>query len=91
MEEGYLLAESLLTLTVLMTIILMIFPLVVDWIGNHREAKNAVEESRVIYEDSMTLKNNQSNHLNYSIEKDKNYIRIKQAETEVEIYEVIFE
>lgn len=89
-EEGYLLLESLLTLTILMTIILMMCPLVVDWITNQQEAKKLVEESRIQYESSITLKNSQSNQLEYSI-KNKKQIEIKEAGTEVSIYEIIFE
>lgn len=89
-EEGYLLLESLLTLTILMTIILMMCPLVVDWITNQQEAKKLVEESRIQYESSMTLKNSQSNQLEYSI-KNKKQIEIKEVGTEVSIYEIIFE
>lgn len=77
-----------------MTIILSFFPLVVDWFVLHREAAFLVEENRCLYECSMNLKHNQSKQKKqekYTVEVEKNGIKIKETGTEVSIYESSFE
>ncbi len=49
-EEGYLLLESLVTLGIIFSIILMIIPLLVHWMMLRNEAKEQVEMNRLFYE-----------------------------------------
>lgn len=63
-EEGFFLLESLVTLSILMLIILSVSPLIMDWLTLHQEAKESLEDSRLIYERSMELKNSIRTSLN---------------------------
>lgn len=85
--------ESLVTLIILMAVILILYPLAVNWLATYREAKLLVEENRVLYESSIILNNEQSGHKvneKYSIDIDPNYIRVNDTGTEVVIYESVF-
>lgn len=93
-EEGYLLLESLLTLTILMVVLVFMSPLTVNWLSKHREAKCLVEESRELYEHSIILNNHRPKRQEsekYTVEMDKNRLRIKETGVEVVIYESTFE
>lgn len=93
-EDGFLLLESLATLAILMTVILMLNPLVVDWLSSRQRAKELVEQNRLIYESSMEINSDQLKNLsdeNYSVMIDNNKIRLKETGTGVFIYESHFE
>lgn len=83
-EDGYLLLDSLLTLGILMVIILLMYPLLINWLVAHREAGNLVEESRQMYEDSMQIKEK-------SFDRMESGEQFRLEETGVIIYEYTFE
>lgn len=92
-EEGYLLLESLLTITILITITIALCPLIINWLSNHQEAKSLVEENRQLYESSIILNNqlpHQQTNERYTIQLDKTRIQINETGTEVIIYESVF-
>lgn len=92
-EEGYLLMESLLTIIILMTIIMVLCPLIISWLSQHQEAKVLVEESRQLYESSLILNSTQTMPLAdefYTIQIDKQHMQIPETGTEVIIYESKF-
>lgn len=92
-EDGYLLLDSLLTLTILMAVITLLSPLTVDWLARHREAKGLVEVSRQLYEGSIMLNSHQPKQQGaeeYTVEIDRNCIRIKETGIEVIIYDSVF-
>lgn len=93
-EDGFLLIESLATLTIVMTVILMLNPLVIDWLSSRHRAKELVEENRLVYESSMEINKNKLEKLsneNFSIIIDENKIKLKETGTGVFIYESHFE
>ena len=49
-ENGYLLLENLITLIVIMTLLVILYPLITNWIIIRKEAKHELEMSRVLYE-----------------------------------------
>lgn len=56
-ENGFFLLESLLTLLILMTVLLFLNPLTIDWLLTRQEAKESLETNRRLYEQSMEMKN----------------------------------
>jgi hypothetical protein len=52
-EKGYLLLESLVTLSMILAIILILYPLIVDWLVLRETEKENVEHARILYEASM--------------------------------------
>lgn len=93
-EDGFLLLESLATLTIVLTVILLLNPLVIDWLSSRQTAKELVEENRLIYESSMGINGDYSKNVedeNYSVTNGKNKIRLKEKGTGVFIYEIYFE
>ncbi len=64
-EEGFLLLDSLATLSIIMIIILFLNPLITDWLSQRQKAKDLVEETRLIYEESMEINNRQIDDFNY--------------------------
>lgn len=93
-EDGYLLLESLLTLTILMVVIFFLSPLTINWLSKYQEAKCLVEQSRQLYESSIILNHHQPRQQGdeeYLVEIDRNHIRIKETGIEVVIYESVFE
>ena len=52
-EDGYLLLENLVTLLVILAILVLTYPLIVDWLIMREDAQQDVELSRVLYESSV--------------------------------------
>lgn len=95
-EAGYLLLESLVTVMMLTAIIVILYPLIVDWLIYRQQAKDVVEQNRQLYESSMIWGSemNRIRHSDdgkYSIEMKKNKIKLVGTEVEVVIYESHFE
>lgn len=91
-DAGFFLLESLLTLSILMLIILSVSPLIMDWLSLHQDAKESLEDSRLIYEKSMELKNSTRTSLNQSdqIMISNHVIEIRGKERRVSIDEIKF-
>lgn len=95
-EAGFLLLESLVTLGMIASIILFIYPNIVNWMSIRQETKNNVELSRVFYEHSMDWKTTQSlNNIknDYDIQSNEKLLRITKNDRKIEvvIYEYEFE
>lgn len=94
-EAGYLLLESLITLMVLMTVIILLHPLAVEWLSYRHDKKNLVEQNRLLYENSTLMIDNNLSQGRispiYSVKVEENKISIKETGTEVTIYESHFE
>lgn len=92
-EDGFLLLESLLTMTILVVVMMILCPLAINWVSIHRETKNLVEESRQLYEGSLILNDQQTKQfksMDDGIRVDKNRMKIRGNGTEVVIYETVF-
>jgi len=93
-EKGYLLLESLITLSVILAILLLLYPLLVDWLVLRDNEKQIVEQTRVLYESSMTWSQApyEENIENYSVTKTPTALTVSHNNRnfEVEIYEVNF-
>lgn len=94
-ENGYLLMESLVTLSMILTIILIIYPLITDWLLLREAEKEKVEYARILYEESMQWPETliTSEGKNYTVQvTDSNLKIFKQNQTiGVDIYEIEFE
>ncbi len=93
-EEGFLLVDSLLTLSIIMVIILFLTPLLTNWLEQRQQAKQLVEESRLIYEESMEIINKQRDSLDFSRDyfiNDEYQKRLNGQGTGVVIHEKRFE
>lgn len=95
-EAGFLLLESLVTLGMIASIILFIYPNIVNWMSIRQETKNNVELSRVFYEHSMDWKATQPlNNIrnDYDIQSNEKLLRITKNDRKIEvvIYEYEFE
>lgn len=53
-EKGYLLMESMVALVVISTILLIIYPLSVNWLVYQATKEEEVEMTRVLYEQSVS-------------------------------------
>jgi len=93
-EEGYLLLESLVTLSVILAILLILYPLLVDWLVLRDNEKQVVEQTRVLYESSMTWSqaSDEENIENYRVTSTPTSLKVSHNNRnyEVEIYEVNF-
>lgn len=90
-EDGFLLLESLITILIITTIILILHPLAIEWFSKHEQAKSLVEESRSIYEKSMEINNYSIRNENGSIINQNHKFEINEKGTGVFIYESKFE
>lgn len=92
-EEGYLLLENLVTLTVLMAILIMLYPLIVDWLVARDEAKSEVELSRVLYETTTNWPDYLETGYPFKIKSSEDSVSIQspQKVIEVKIIEAKFE
>lgn len=95
-EQGFLLLESLITLGMIAAIILLIYPIIVNWMSIRQEAKNQVELSRVFYEYSADWNATHpinKNDNSYNIQAKENLLRVKEDKKTIEviIYEYEFE
>jgi len=93
-EKGYLLLESLVTLSVILALLLIIYPLLVDWLVLRDNEKQTVEQTRVLYETSMTWSQAPytENIENYRVTGTPTSLTVSHNNRnfEVEIYEVNF-
>ncbi len=90
-ESGYLLIESVVALSVLATLILVLFPLVVDWLVLVENEKEQVELSRALYESSVAWPETSTNK-GYTANKTNRSLTLfdKNRTVDVHIYEVDF-
>lgn len=97
-QAGFLLLESLVTLSIVVAIILLVYPLVTDWLVLRQDRKELVEQNRVLYEYSLDWNAQQNevkiiHYKQYIIQQNKSFIQVKKSEKDsrVDIYEVHFE
>lgn len=93
-ENGFLLLDSLVSLTVIMTIILFLNPLITNWLSQRQKAKDLVEDSRLIYEESMEINNQQRegySHIRNNFQSENLQGKMKETGQGVFIYESKFE
>lgn len=98
-ETGYMLLESLLTLIVIATILVMFFPMITDWFMLRNNEKYNVEQNRLLYEQSMNWPTELVNetriarNISYQIKSNADEIKVTSQHNEVGviIYEVDFE
>lgn len=93
-ENGFLLLDSLVSLTVIMTIILFLNPLITNWLSQLQKAKDLVEDSRLIYEESMEINNQQRegySHIRNNFQSENLQEKMKETGQGVFIYESKFE
>lgn len=88
-EDGYLLLESLTTLGVIVAVILVILPIILNWMVLRNDAKNEVEISRVFYEysfdwDTKDSKNESYNN-QFQIQSDDETLRVSTKEEVIEV------
>lgn len=93
-EAGFLLLDSLVTLTIIMVVILLLNPLMTDWLVDYSEAKELVEQNRRLYENTME-QNNQlftEQLLEQSVVPAmKQPLKTKEEGVGITIYEIQFE
>lgn len=91
-EKGYLLIENLVTLSVILTILVILYPLIVQWLIIREEAKQSVENSRVLYESSVLWPAELQEREGYTIESTDHSIFVKYDDVRVgvDIYAVQF-
>jgi len=88
-EQGFLLLESLVTLGMIASISLLIYPMIARWMLIRKEAKDEIELNRIFYEASMEWNTTQSldeNYKGYVIQSNKNKLSIKKENQKVEVY-----
>ena len=88
-EQGFLLLESLVTLGMIASISLLIYPMIARWMLIRKEAKDEIELNRIFYEASMEWNTTQSldeNYKGYIIKSNKNKLSIKKENQKVEVY-----
>ncbi len=95
-EEGFLLLENLITLGVISSVLLIIFPLIVEWVILKEEAKKVIEGHRIFYEYTFEGHDEPSTILLESgivVSRSENVLSVmsKDFKVEVEIYESMFE
>ena len=92
-EEGYLLLENLVTLMVILTILVITYPLIVDWLILREHAQQDVELSRVLYESSVNWPAKGQDDRGYIIKTSNNLLVVEHnhRSMEVEIHAVKFE
>lgn len=91
-EQGYLLIESLMGLTILSILILVLYPLLVDWILLVEVEKEQVEIARVLYESSFDWPN-APGRTGYTIQQNQKALILTDEKNtmDVSIYESHFE
>lgn len=94
-EKGYLLLENLVTLSMLLAILLLLYPMVADWLVQRDYEKQKVEQARLLYESSMTWSPafHEKQVGSYLITNTPTSVSVTHHNRnfEVEIYEVNFE
>ena len=91
-EKGYLLIENLITLSVILTILVILYPLIVQWLVIREEAKQSIENSRVLYESSVLWPTEIQEREGYTIESTDYSIFVKYHDVRVgvDIYAMQF-
>lgn len=91
-EKGFLLLESLVGLSILSILMLVLYPIVVDWLLLVEIEKKQVEISRALYETSIEWPN-ASKDKHYIIQQTKESLVIldKNNKVDVHIYDTHFE
>lgn len=91
-EDGYLLLENLVTLMVILTILVITYPLIVDWLIIREQAQQDVELSRVLYESSVNWPATGKDERGYKIGTSNNLLVVEHnhRSMEVEIHAVKF-
>ena len=91
-EAGYLLLENLVTLMVILSIIVITYPLIVDWLITREHAQQDVELSRVLYESSVNWPDKSKDERGYKIKTSNHSLVVEhnQRSMEVEIHAVKF-
>lgn len=91
-EKGYLLIESLVGLSILSILILVLYPVVIDWILLVDAEKEKVEISRKLYESSFDWPNATKNE-RYTIKQNEESLILSDQKNKVDvhIYETHFE
>lgn len=77
-----------------MTIILFLNPLITNWLSQLQKAKDLVEDSRLIYEESMEINNQQRegySHIRNNFQSENLQEKMKETGQGVFIYESKFE
>ena len=77
-----------------MTIILFLNPLITNWLSQQQKAKDLVEDSRLIYEESMEINNQQRegySHIRNNFQSENLQEKMKETGQGVFIYESKFE
>lgn len=91
-EDGYLLLENLVTLLVILAILVLTYPLIVDWLIMREDAQQDVELSRVLYESSVNWPANGKDERGYKIRTSSNLLVVEHnhRNMEVEIHGIKF-
>ena len=91
-ENGYLLLENLITLMVIMSLLVILYPLITNWIIIRKEAKHEVEMSRVLYEMSTNWPTYSETDYPFTIKTSDRTISVHYLDLKVgvEIYEANF-
>lgn len=84
-EEGYLLIENLVTLLVILSVLVITYPLVVDWLVFRENRKHDVEVSRVLYESSINWPHSEETDRNYRISSTNQSIIVEQNIQSMEV------
>lgn len=92
-EGGYLLIENLLALSIITILLVTVYPLIADWFVLRNNARNQVEQARILYEVSMDWPEGNISTSDYHVSISSNHIQLYLDETkmEVEIYEYQFD
>lgn len=88
-EKGFLLLESLITLGMIASISLILYPIIVRWMIIRQEAKDEIELNRVFYEASNDWNTNHSVEKEdqvYTIQSNENKLSVKKEKQSIEVY-----
>lgn len=84
-EKGYLLIESLMGLSIVSVLILVLYPILVNWLLLVETEKEQVEMTRVLYESSFNWPN-KSEITRYTIRQDKQSLILLDQKNKVGVY-----
>ncbi len=92
-EEGYLLLESIVTLTILATILMFIYPLITDWFILQERKSTEVELARAVYEKSYEWPEyiEGDKYYYWTVDESKIFASDQDQQIGIEIYEINFE
>lgn len=91
-EEGYLLLENLVTLMVILSVLVITYPMIVDWLVIREQRKADVELSRVLYESSVNWPDSRKTDRDYKIQAGEYSLIVEQNRQSmgVEIHAIHF-